>query len=206
MTQTPQSSVNKPRERRKQRLQAEIRRHAFRLFAKQGYAETSVEQIAAAADISYSTFFRYFAGKSAIAADIRFDALFIEALSSQPENILLPEAVHAAVDTLSTSLTLSDFAEMRAHYTVFTRIPELQAAGFVNLSKDARTLIEIIATRTGQSSDRLEVQTLAWSIIGSWIAAMHYWITHPESELAATLWASMESIVVSAQFDQTHSY
>ena len=46
------------RERKKIKTRQAIRREAFRLFDANGYAATTVEQIADAADVSPSTFFR----------------------------------------------------------------------------------------------------------------------------------------------------
>lgn len=48
------------RERKKAKSMAEVQRHALRLFREQGYKSTTVEQIAEAAEISYSTFFATF--------------------------------------------------------------------------------------------------------------------------------------------------
>src|SRR6266516_841718 len=51
------------RERKKARTRAAIRDHAMRLIREQGYDATTVEQIAEAAEVSPSTFFRYFPTK-----------------------------------------------------------------------------------------------------------------------------------------------
>ncbi|WP_299570007.1 TetR family transcriptional regulator [uncultured Williamsia sp.] len=51
------------RERHKRRTRAALRAAALKLSLEQGYAATTVEQIAAAAEVSPTTFFRYFPSK-----------------------------------------------------------------------------------------------------------------------------------------------
>lgn len=51
------------RERNRERNRTEIGEAALTLFEKQGYEQTTVEQIANAAGVSSATFFRYFAAK-----------------------------------------------------------------------------------------------------------------------------------------------
>jgi hypothetical protein len=48
------------RERKKAKTKAAIQDHAPALFCRQGYAAATVEQVADAAEVSESTFFRYF--------------------------------------------------------------------------------------------------------------------------------------------------
>ena len=54
------------RERKKLRTRETVRREAFRLFESNGYAQTTVDQIAEAADVSPRTFFRYFPSKEQV--------------------------------------------------------------------------------------------------------------------------------------------
>ena len=51
------------RERKKAKTRATIREHALPLFRDQGYDATTVEQIAAAAEVSPARFYRYFPTK-----------------------------------------------------------------------------------------------------------------------------------------------
>ena len=54
------------RERRRHKARLAIARAAMRLFHERGYDATTVQDIAEAADISYRTFFRYFATKEEV--------------------------------------------------------------------------------------------------------------------------------------------
>jgi AcrR family transcriptional regulator len=74
------------RERHKEATRRELRAAAFELFDRNGYAQTSVDQIAAAAGVSRSTFFRYFRNKEdVLALDNRQGALlFLELLRGRP--------------------------------------------------------------------------------------------------------------------------
>ncbi|QYC40621.1 HTH-type transcriptional regulator AcrR [Nonomuraea coxensis DSM 45129] len=51
------------RERKKQRTRRALIDAALRLFARKGYADTTLAEIAAAAEVSTRTFFSYFGGK-----------------------------------------------------------------------------------------------------------------------------------------------
>src|SRR5215470_9181781 len=72
------------RERKKAKTRAAIRQHAFQLFREQGYEATTVEQIAEAAEVSHSTFFRYFPTKEAVVLQDGRERRWIDALRARP--------------------------------------------------------------------------------------------------------------------------
>jgi hypothetical protein len=75
------------RERKKAKTRAAIQHHALRLFREHGYEETTVEQIAEAAEVSESTLYRYFPTKEDLVLWDEFDPLLIEAFRAQPPEL-----------------------------------------------------------------------------------------------------------------------
>ena len=86
------------RERKKARTRASIREHAMRLFLHQGFAQTSVEQIAEAAEVSPSTFFRYFPTKEDVVLADDLDPILLAALAAQPPELPPLVALRRAVE------------------------------------------------------------------------------------------------------------
>src|SRR5260370_17070469 len=75
------------RECKKARLRAAIRQEAMRLFREQGWEQTTVEQIAEAAEVSPSTFFRYFPTKEDVVLLDEYDGLIVEDFRAQPPEL-----------------------------------------------------------------------------------------------------------------------
>lgn len=66
----PVQEVAGLRERKKARLRQQIVETAIRLFRKQGYEKTRVDDIVRILEISQPTFFRYFPSKDAVLRDV----------------------------------------------------------------------------------------------------------------------------------------
>jgi len=117
------------RERKKLKTREALIEHAFRLFAEQGYARTTVAQIADAADVSPSTFFAYLESKEdAVFAGYENElASIAELLESRPDTQTTVQAIAALLR--SSAEAPSEVNELRQlRFNVIERTPELKAA------------------------------------------------------------------------------
>src|ERR1700689_3096237 len=101
------------RERKKARTRASLREHALRLFREQGYQATTVEQIAAAAEVSPSTFFRYFPTKEDVVLQDDMDTRMVEAFARQPLDLSPIGAVRGAMREAWNSFTACEWEQIR---------------------------------------------------------------------------------------------
>lgn len=154
------------RERKKARTRAAIQRHAVRLFLEQGYAATTVEQIAAAADISPSTFFRYFPTKEETVLYDSVDQLLIEAGRRQPKDLSLLGAVRAALHEVHGNLSPEAWAGERRRQALVFSEPELRAKAMEGHLRSTYLMADWVAARTGRSASDFEVHTWAGAVVG----------------------------------------
>ena len=154
------------RERKKARTRAAIRQHALRLFRENGYQRTTVEQIAAAAEVSPSTFFRYFPSKENLVLQDDMDTRMIEAFERQPSGLSLVAAVRAGVREAFSSYTEAELETVRETTALTMTVPEVRARAMDEFSRTIGIIAEALAKRSGRPADDLAVRTMAGAIIG----------------------------------------
>src|SRR5690348_1119169 len=96
------------RERKKQKTRWLIQEHALRLFNEQGYEQTTVDQIAAAAEISPSTFFRYFKTKEDVVLEDEYDPLLLRLLATAPAELHPVTALRRILDQAFKDMSAAD--------------------------------------------------------------------------------------------------
>jgi AcrR family transcriptional regulator len=154
------------RERKKARTRASLREHALRLFGEQGYHATTVEQIAAAAEVSSSTFFRYFPTKEDLVLQDDMDTRMIEALERQPTGLGPVTAVRAATREVFASYTAADLDLIQQNMALTLSVPEVRARALDEFARTIAVMSEALAKRSGRPADDLTVRTIAGAIIG----------------------------------------
>jgi len=120
--------VDSLRERKKARTRAELQRHALRLFAERGYEATTVEDIAGAAEVARSTFFRYFATKEDVVLFDDVDPLFEETLASIPAGTPLLVALIEAIRATFAELDEQQRAHEELRMRLVRTVPEIATA------------------------------------------------------------------------------
>jgi AcrR family transcriptional regulator len=154
------------RERKKARTRAAIREHALRLFRENGYQRTTVEQIAAAAEVSPSTFFRYFPTKEDLVLQDDMDTRMIEAFERQPPGLSAVAAVRAGVREAFSSYTEAELETVRETTALTMTVPEVRARAMDEFSRTIAVVADALAKRSGRPADDLAVRTMAGAIIG----------------------------------------
>jgi AcrR family transcriptional regulator len=170
------------RERKKARTRASIREHALRLFREQGYDATTVDQIAEAADVSPSTFFRYFPTKEDVVLQDDLDLLAIGAYEAQPADLSPVAAFRAATKDAFGALAPGDMTRLQETTELILTVPELRARAMDEFGRTIAQIAQAVARRSGRDPDDFAVRNLAGALVGVIMAA-----TMPWTELADDL-------------------
>jgi AcrR family transcriptional regulator len=163
------------RERKKARTRASIREHALRLFRENGYQRTTVEKIAEAAEVSASTFFRYFPTKEDIVLQDDMDTRMIEALDRQPARLGPLTAVRAAAREVFASYTQADLDLLQETTVLTMTVPEVRARAMDEFARTISVISEALAERTGRPADDMAVRTTAGAIVGVMMSITMPW-------------------------------
>jgi AcrR family transcriptional regulator len=170
------------RERKKARTRASLREHALRLFREKGYQNTTVEQIAAAAEVSPSTFFRYFPTKEDLVLQDDMDTRMMEALEQQPPELGPVAAVRAASRQMFASYTAADMDILRETTRLSMTVPEVRARALDELGRTIGVFAEAVARRAGRPADDLAVRAVAGAIMGVIMAITIPWEGFAETQ------------------------
>jgi AcrR family transcriptional regulator len=154
------------RERKKARTRATIQREALRLFQRDGYAATSVESIAAAADVSPSTFFRYFPTKEDVVLADFVDETTIERFVEAPAELDFFDAMAHAVRVGFGEMPAEDFALENVRNNLIRTVPELRRGLIAEMVRPMRLLADAIGRRTGREVDD-DIRMFAGAAIGA---------------------------------------
>ena len=183
------------RERKKARTRALIQEQALRLFREQGYDATSIEQIAEAAEVSPSTFFRYFPTKEEVVLYDPFDPILIEAFKAQPADLSPIGALRAAMHSVLGAAQTDWAAQMEERADLILTVPELRKGMLEGMVASMEPFARALGERVGRPADDFAVRNVVGAVIGvglfAWFGAAGRGHTGRSSEYLAVMDAAL---------------
>jgi mycofactocin system transcriptional regulator len=161
---------------------------ALRLFTDQGFDDTTVEQIAAAAGVSRRTFFRYYDTKAAVLwheFDREVDALRA-AFAAVPADVALMDAIRQVVVGVN-HYQADDVAELRMRINLIGGVPALQASSAPHYDAWERTVSEFAAGRLACYPDELLPLAIGRATLAACRAAFDTWVSRADADLTVYL-------------------
>src|SRR4029453_6694495 len=154
------------RERKKAKTRRSIQEHALRLIAERGYDGTTVEQIAEAAEVSPSTFFRYFPTKEDVILRDDYDPILVEALLRQPPELAPIPALRAALRAVFGTVYAEARDELYRRTRLQMDVPALRARLMQQQLETFQTFAGAMAARTGREPTDPDVRAFAGAFMG----------------------------------------
>ena len=182
------------RERKKARTRSAIQRHALRLFQARGYAATTVDQIAEAAEVSPSTFFRYFATKEDVVLYDDFDPALLAAFQAQPAELSPVEAMRRAVVEVFNGIPLEDVGLERERARLLVGVPELRGRLLLQVADSIEMLAEQVARRVGRDPGDFAVRNLTGAVVGVMMACVLRIPDDPDADFVGIMSAALEHL------------
>lgn len=163
------------RERKRQRTRAAIQTEALRLFTEQGYAATTCEQIATAADVSPATFYRYFPTKEDVVLADDYDDLLLALIQDRPTRESPVRAVRRSLAAGLEAVYAADVDEIRERLRLVLSVPALRARRYEQTRATEALLAPELAVRMGAAPDDIEVRAVTAAIVGAVVIAVEHW-------------------------------
>lgn len=136
------------------------------LFLQRGFEATTLDDIAAAAEISRRSFFHYFTSKEDVvfAWHEEITAALVAAVAARPANESMLVAAENAITAIAGQL---DSEEATAIARLKQNNPALQARDQLKYEQLERALAEALAKRAGRKTDMLQARLVAMIATGA---------------------------------------
>jgi TetR/AcrR family transcriptional regulator, regulator of mycofactocin system len=181
--------------RRRSTSRAELEQVAFDLFERQGFENTTVDDVASAAGISRRTFFRYFESKNEIPwgdFDSELAGMRRRLAAAGPRSALMDAIREAIVDF--NRMPAEQVPAHRRRMTFILGVPALQAHSTLRFAAWRQVIADFVAQRTGQCPDALLPRTIAHAMLGVAVAAYEQWLASPDDDLCELLDSAVRAL------------
>ncbi len=171
------------RERKKLKTRNAIQKEAMRLFLDKGFEETTIEDIAAAVEISPSTFFNYFPSKEDVVFEDELDPLILVAFDAQPADANPIHRLRMAMETVYRDLTPDQETMLRQRVQLLATTPELRGAMLGQFASLVDQIAHLLAPRVGKAQGDFAVHNIAGAVLGVLLSATLAIVDNPKADM-----------------------
>jgi mycofactocin system transcriptional regulator len=167
----------------------------LQLFIENGFEETTVDDIAAAAGIGRRTFFRYFASKNDLPWG-DFDAMIAsmrEYLFGLDDDVPVQAALRTAVLEFNRFPT-DEIPYHRQRMDLLLNVPSLAAHSTLRYADWRQAIADFVAHRLALDPAALVPQTTAWAMLAASLAAYEQWLKSDDANLLEVLAESLDLV------------
>ncbi|WP_395944693.1 TetR family transcriptional regulator [Brevundimonas sp.] len=167
------------RARKRQETHARIQAEAMRLFIDRGFEATTLDEVAAAADVSRRTLLNYFGSKEEIVLSTKadFPQLIVDAVAGRPRDEPLLDMVEGALGEVAARFQTP---ETLALTRLIHETPSLQAGDHAKYERVERVLAQALAARKELAPDDVACRVVAGTAVSIMKLAGEAWLAHPE--------------------------
>jgi len=182
---TPTAAPSSKTERTRARLLAA----GFELFSRQGYEQTTVAQIAAAAGVTEMTFYRHFGSKVQLLIDDPYDPLIAKAIGEQPTE--LPPLIRAArgIRLAWRGLPITDEEPVRERVAIVAATPSLLPAIRASTAETEKAITEQLVA---DGTDPTEAAVAAAAAMAALMTGLTRWAVTDDGALGAAVERSLD--------------
>jgi len=163
------------RQRKKVQTREALRQHALCLFLSKGYERTTVEEIAAAANISSMTFFRYFRTKEDVVMEDFQDDLIESCIAAQPPHLARVVRVQNGVrESLGVAYPVVRGALLERMQLILAT-PALRARLWEHLHATERLIARALSGSSTDAGIDLRDQIVASASVAALSTAIQVW-------------------------------
>lgn len=161
---------------------------SLRLFTEDGFDDTTVERIAAAAGVSRRTFFRYFDSKT----DVLWRAFdgevrrLRDAFAQVPAEVAMMDAIRQVV-VGANRYRAEDVPELRTRMNLIGSVPALEASAAHHYAAWERAVSDFASGRLGQPADSLYPLAIGRATLAVCRSAYDRWVERADADLTAYL-------------------
>jgi AcrR family transcriptional regulator len=168
------------RELKRERTRRLISDKAFELFTDHGFGRTTVEQIAAAAEVGPSTLYRYYPTKETLVLEFVEDSLFgaLDWFRLQPPDTDLPDALQSVIERVLDQME-SNPDRVRTVYSLAEKTPSLSAHLAEVIWRWRNELTAILTTRLAGSSVGFTAALAAGTTMNIIEIVVQTWVDNP---------------------------